>query len=475
MTLSVFVNCLPAATRIAVTQKGRLIHWNVHLPGATPALGSLFLARVKQWHPGMKAAFLDLGQEDPAFLDSRDLPKSLQDPAPVLKEGQSLIVQVKKPAYGKKLIQVTANIKLLGFHVVLLPDQSGIFFSRRFKGDQDKWKRQFTWIDNQKPSYGLIVRSSAGEVEPAQVEAEIRYMAQRLHKATKSGDQGKNRPLLIEDPVLTCLKEFDRQGINNIFVDNHTTYQQIRDTLAATNPPLLSALKCHAGETPLFDVYKIESAIDASRAARVWLKSGGWLDIGQTEAMVTIDVNSGKGRKGKQGMSAALTTNLEAAQELANQLRLRNLSGLIAVDFINAPDAGWQKICDRALAKSLRQDPLPVDLLPINRLGLAQLSRSRQFAGADDLLSQPCDRCGGRGRMPSLQGTLIEIQKITLRDAPGLEGDVLTFICGRDLAAHLKQNHGLLFQAAQDHFGMEVRIRTKATLPPLGFKVELGP
>ena len=238
-------------------------------------------------------------------------------------------------------------------------------FSHRFKGQRADISAELTALGK---DVGWIVRSAAGEQGIEQLLAEARMLRSRLAELQAQQDHGKPRLLYTEHPIEEILRDHAHDNPRSIFIDDEHHHARIHTWLRREQPRLLPALKLHSDDAPLFDVYKVESEIHKAAAARVWLPSGGSLVFHQTEAMVTIDVNSGKNIKSRAGKSAALRTNLEAATEIVRQLRVRNLAGLIVIDFINASEKGWGQNSGSSMRGALASDPLTPDYLPINRL-----------------------------------------------------------------------------------------------------------
>ncbi|MDJ0835943.1 MAG: ribonuclease E/G [Acidobacteriota bacterium] len=471
--ISLFANRMPGLMRLARLRNGRLEGLSLHRPDDPPAPGSIFKAKVVEVHAGIQAAYLDVGGAENVFLDRGNLPPGLLPSRKttiesVLKPGREMPVQLRKPALGDKLARVDGEIKLAGLRLIHLPLGAGVSFSREFKGDRENLAERLP------EQGGWIVRSAAAEVRPEVLDAEAKVLAARYRDLQQAAASGKPRLLYREDPVLAAVHEIGLSRLRNLHVDDETYGEELRTQLLATAPDLAARLSIHREASSLFDTYKIESQIDDLRAAKVWLKSGGRLHFHQTEAMVTIDVDSGKHGKSRGGLSAALRTNLEAADELAVQLRARNLAGLIVVDFINAKEPDWRTRVDNALKKALTADPARVELLRIDRFGLARLSRERRGPDLAHILTEPCNTCRGTGRRDRLETITADIQKQLLRESKGMTGETYTLSCGQSLADHLTKRKDLYFAPIETLQEIKIQIEKRHEMRPRAWTLTLG-
>ena len=475
---TLFVNRLPGWLRLAGTRDGLAETLSVFREDE-PATGSIFLGRVTKLLPGIEAAFLDLGEAGSAFLNRRDLPRHVAPTrnaglGSVLKEGRSLPVQIKVPAYADKHVQVTANLTLAGFSCILIPFGSGIRFSRNFKGDQSAFQQELLSDPAFSGSHGWMIRSAASETPVAQVAAEATRLRERFKAIESSAGTGSPRILHPVDPVMAFL--LDRSGaepLQAILVDDEATLERISDALQ-DHPPLKTLLKYHSEPTPMFDLYKLESEFQRALGRTVWLKSGGRIAIHQTPAMTVIDVDSGKNVKQKGRLSAAMRANLQAAEEACRQIRLRNLAGIIAVDFINVRDPDWRTDVNQALRRSLALDPVRTRLVEVNEIGLAHITRERRGPSLEESLKASCTVCRGTGLVERPGATAIRIQHQIVREAPGLAGESLVIRCSPGLAGYLEKRKARLFAQLESNYGIAISVRAQSSLPPEDFNIELA-
>ena len=469
--ISIFVSRLPGLTRIAITRDSKLIRLLLCRDDEPGQTGSIWLGRVTRVLPEIKAAFLDLGEQN-VFLN--DLPGSMNRKGgfeSAIKEGNLLAVQSKRPAHGDKLAQVSANLKLTGFSGILMPRDPTINFSRNFGGERDPqiYRDMLPHKD-----YGWIVRSGSDRLSPDVIAREIETLTGQWTQIEGEIESGKPRLLRQGDVLADQLQTWWKEGIRSLYFDDELLYHRYRDMLEQQNPSLLGAMKLHLNETPLFDVYKITSEITAACSNRVRLKSGGWIDIRHTEGMIAIDVNSGKSTAGKSSRTGAMRTNLEAAAEIGRQAGIRNLAGLIMIDFINARSSDHNAKIDKALEAAFRDDPAKTIILPTNRLGIAQISRERTGTDLHTHLEKKCGACRGSGFVERPRAAVIALQEQLLRELPGMRGEQFTIACGNSLAGYLIAKKALLLDSLEKVYEVTLSVEKDNTFKPTHFEIKMG-
>ena len=466
---SVFVNVLPGLTRIAVTREDRLERL-VYDRGQSGNRGDIYLGQVTKVLPGIDAAFIDLGDGREAFLEGRGLPASIRGKgrAPidsVLKQGRRLMVQITKPAWRDKAAQVSAEIKLVGFSIIAVLGSGELAYSRDLSDDFDH-----EGLAEALPPGGWVVRAGAASLEREQVVAEAALLKEQADSLTDAASRGGNRLLLARPPLLDVLCDGFKQGVRSIFIDEDDLLQQWREHLSRQNPRLCLVLRAHGGSVPLFNLFKIESEIEKALSPKVWLRSGGHLLFHHGDALTAVDVNTAKTKK-RGAESTVMKTNLEAVNEICRQIRLRNLAGLIVIDFVNCREKGWQQRLDGALRKAFRSDSRAVDLLCVDKLGLVRLSRERLGLSLHDQLMERCGTCRGTGFVPSLTAVIAELGRKTLMEAAGLEDEVLVLVCGRQLAKAMKKRKILV--DLQTRTGCRLLLREDASLGLRDWRIDM--
>lgn len=456
--LSLFVQVLPQGFRIALCRADRLLRFSF-LPSEPPPVGSLFCARVVDPKPDLNLAFLELGDGLRGVLNVRDLPKALRDQGldtagRLLKPNQIIPVQIRKQAYGDKLAGLTAKISWPGFNLVYLPFEPGMRFSKRFSGDKQPIQRALAQFGEG----GWIVRRTAGERAEEKLIAEAKRLLEKHQLHFEKAQEGKSR-LVYQTPVLqSLLVEYAGSEFRSIIVDDVNVYDDLKSFLKEDCPAWLSALKLHQEETPIFDTYRLESRVEEALAEKVYLKTGGSLRIQNTEAMTVIDVNSGKNTKRKSGSDPSVITNREAVEEIARQILLRNIGGLIVIDLVDAPRGKEAESLLQKMTELLRAEGGEVRCLDIDEFGLLRISRRRNGPSLDEQLKTECRTCRGSGMQADWSLLETQIQIALLRQAAGLSDEVLEVHAAPGLAGYLRnrKNRLLVPLLADRNLGLEI-------------------
>lgn len=459
-------------------QDGRLISYQICREETAPAPGDLLIGRVLNVAQGISAAFVDIGDGVQAFLDTKRGGLCLIDSAtPKItsqaKEGQTVLVQLRKAAFRDKLASLSAEIKFVGLHCILLPMGDGLRFSRDFRGDKTAFRNLFMELSQSFGTEpGWLIRSTASFGEPEWIKADALRLWQYWQETLQQLGSGKTRVVYKENPLMAAVRDGHKTGWRSIFCDNGNDHAYLQRQLSQRDPSLLPALKFHDADSPLFDTYRVEDEVAHLSEARLWLKSGGTLDIHQTEAMVTVDVNTAKNTKDRGGKSAGLRTNLEAAAELGRQIRARNLAGLIVIDFVNIRDKGWEKKVERALRDAMVGDEAKLEVLPINKFGVAMLARERTSLDLGHRTLESCRRCRGQGTIKTLNALSLDIQRQVRRQLPGMEGETLAIIAGRELSTYLREHQALFFEPLESQFDATIIIE-EGTMATRAYRIDI--
>jgi ribonuclease G len=435
----VIINAETLETRVAVSEDGRLEEFNIERTTEERLVGSIFKGKVRNLEDGLKAAFVDIGFEKNAFLhywdivpsnfDSgveiverpagrdhrRDKPKITQKDIPrVYPPGSDIIVQVTKGPIGTKGPRVTTNLVLPGRYLVLLPnsDQSGI--SRKIENQQERQRlkkilRELSIPDNM----GVIMRT-AGEGQ--QKRYFVRDLALLLDEWRGVQDRIKSQPMatcVFQEPDLIerTVRDFLTEDVERIVVDSPKAYDRMREMISKISKRSASKVKVYSEPQPIFDRFNITKQLENAFSRQVHLKSGGYIVVDETEALVAIDVNTGRHKGGKDQESAILKVNLEAADEISRQLRLRNMGGLIVLDFIDMKSRRDQQNVYQRMKEGLRRDKAKTHILPISQLGLMEMTRQRHSESVRAAVYDDCPYCKGRGKVKSALTMSVEIQR----------------------------------------------------------------
>jgi ribonuclease G len=433
----VVINAEALETRVAVSEEGRLEEFTIERTSEERLVGSIFKGRVRNLEDGLKAAFVDIGFEKNAFLhywdivpsnfDSgvevvereggrkRDKPKITQKDIPRLyPPGSDLIVQVTKGPIGTKGPRVTTNLVLPGRYLVLLPnsDQSGI--SRKIENHEERQRlkkilRQLTIPDGM----GVIMRTVG---EGQQLRYFVRDLALLLEEWNEIQEKIKKQPpatCVFQEPDLIerTVRDFLTEDVERIVVDSSQAHDRMRNMISKISKRSADKVKLYTDHQPIFDRFGITRQLESTFSRQVLLKSGGYIVVDETEALVAIDVNTGRHKSAKDQEQTIFKVNLEAAEEICRQLRLRNMGGLIVLDFIDMKSRRDQQQVYAKMREGLRRDKAKTHILPISQLGLMEMTRQRHSESVRSAVYDDCHYCKGRGKVKSAETMSVEIQR----------------------------------------------------------------
>ena len=432
----VIINAETLETRVAVMEDGKLEEFNIERTTEERLVGSIFKGRVRNLEDGLKAAFVDIGFEKNAFLhywdivpnqfDSgveiveregrkRDRPKITQKDIPRLyPPGTDIIVQVTKGPIGTKGPRVTTNIVLPGRFLVLLPnsDQSGI--SRKIENPEERKRLKKILRELHIPEGMGVIMRTAGEGQ--QLRYFVRDLALLLEEWGGVQEKIKKQPMatcVFQEPDLIerTVRDFLTEDVERIVVDNQKAHDRMRDMIAKISTRSVSKIKLYSEAQPVFDRFNVSKQLENTFSRQVHLKSGGYIVIDETEALVAIDVNTGRHKGGKDQEALILKVNLEAAEEICRQLRLRNMGGLIVLDFIDMKSGRDRQQVHTRMRDGLRRDKAKTHILPISQLGLMEMTRQRHSESVRAAVYDDCPYCKGRGKVKSAITMSVEIQR----------------------------------------------------------------
>lgn len=429
MRSELFVSRFAGRTWAVLREDGDAVELRVD-DGQNGIVGRLVKGRVTKVLPGIQSAFLDIGLDRDAFLHVADLllpgetgviePAGMEDLADLsavrtilrrrpadrvpiqdrLQAGRDLLVQIDRDAIGSKGARVSCHVALPGRFLVHLPQTAIRAVSRRIReaGERERLK---TIVESIPMPGGFIVRTAGAGAGEEAFRADARWLADRWRRIEDEAGRG-SAPAVIHqdlDLLLQLLRSAPREGFETIWVDREAEYSRAVDYLRNLDPAMAASVRLHTGDLPLFEAHGLDDVIERAMRPRVWLKSGGYLVIEPTEALVSIDVNTGKYVGGKHPEETILKTNLEAAAEIGRQLRLRDLGGIIVVDFIDMQRSESRHQVTEALPAALKSDPARTRIGGLSEFGLLQMTRKRTRSGFASLLTRSCPRCHGLGRI----------------------------------------------------------------------------
>ena len=482
----------PHETRIAILEEDRLTEIFVERHRHRGLVGNVYKGRVTRVLPGMQAAFVDIGLDRDAFLyvsdvegaepedeEEEDLELADDDAAGVgsgdarpsidelLEQGQELVVQVVKDPLPNKGARITTHVTLPGRYLVLLPTVSHLGVSRRIDDDGER-QRLLGQLEaiSERASGGLIVRTVGEGKGREEFEADRDYLI-GLWQRIGSRAAGVRAPALVhqeQDLALRTVRDRFSQETSVLWVDGEETYERIVEFLADVQPALVTRVKLAGGDLPLFERFGIEGQIEAALRPKVWLKSGGYIVINQTEALVAIDVNTGR-FVGKTNLEeTVLETNLEAVGEIVRQIRLRDLGGIIVLDLIDMTEQEHRDRVFAALEGELEKDRSRTKVLSISEFGLVEITRKRSRTNLERLLTQPCPYCQGGGRIKAVETICLNLRREVLRNRElALEGELLLRV-HPDVARALQQEERAVLDELQRSLGAEILIQSDDSL-----------
>ncbi|WP_136417569.1 MULTISPECIES: ribonuclease G [Oxalobacteraceae] len=430
MSEDILINITPQETRVALILQGAVQELHIERTLSRGMAGNVYLGKVVRVLPGMQSAFIDIGLERAAFLHVADIwearphdnPNATQTPIEkLLYDGQSVMVQVIKDPIGTKGARLSTQISIAGRMLVYLPQDSHIGISQRIENESDRelLKSRVQKLLPPEEKGGFIIRTMAEDASEADLQMDIDYLRKTWSTITQQAKTNPAPTLLYQDLNLAqrVLRDFVNDETSTIQIDSRENFQKLQQFGTTYTPSVLSKLVHYTGERPLFDLYGVEEEIQRALGRRVDLKSGGYLIIDQTEAMTTIDVNTGSYVTGRNFDDTIFKTNLEAAHAIARQLRLRNLGGIIILDFIDMENVEHRNAVLSELNKALSRDRTKVSVSGFSQLGLVEMTRKRTRESLAHILCEVCPACGGKGQVKTARTICYEILRELLREA----------------------------------------------------------
>lgn len=424
----ILVNITPQETRVAVLEDNEICELHIERNSGHGLVGNIYLGIVRRVLPGMQSAFIDIGLERAAFLhivdifEQRQKPDATQRIEHMLFEGQTLLVQVIKDPINSKGARLSTQISLAGRFLVHLPQDEHIGISQRIEDEEERnnLRNRLNALLPEQSGHGYIIRTSAETASDAELQADIDYLTKLWQNISHAAKISPPETLLYQDLPLSLrvLRDmFHAETTTGVVVDSKLNYTKMQEFAAQYVQNAAERLRLFSGERPLFETHNIESLINNALQPRVNLNFGSYLIIEATEAMTTIDVNTGGFVGARNFDETIFKTNLEACHAIARELRLRNIGGMVIVDFIDMTDAAHREAVLNEFAKALSLDRTRVTLNGFTSLGLVELTRKRTRESLCHILCEPCPVCEGRGRLKTPQTVCYEIQREIVRES----------------------------------------------------------
>ena len=472
MSEEVLVNITPQETRVAVLHAGAVQELLVERAASRGLVGNIYMGRVARVLPGMQSAFVEVGLERAAFLHVADIRgerkangEATRPIEKLLAEGQPLLVQVVKDPIGSKGARLSTQISIAGRLLVYLPQDPHIGISQRIEdeGGRAALREQVRALVPAEEKGGFIIRTLAEGASDAELGADIAFL-RRLWSDIRERSLGAQPPSLVHQDLSLAqrvLRDMVTEQTERVLVDSRENFAKLAAFAETCTPQLRARLEHYAGERPLFDLYNVEPEIEKALARRVELKSGGTLVIDQTEAMTTIDVNTGGYVGSRNFDDTVFKTNLEAAQAIARQLRLRNLGGIILVDFIDMQSEEHRAAVLAELKKALARDRTRMTVNGFTQLGLVEMTRKRTRESLAHVLCEPCPLCAGRGVVKTARTVCYEILREILREARAFDAREFRVLGAQGVIDLLQEEESGSVAMLQDFIGKPISLQVE--------------
>ncbi len=474
----ILVSAEPNELKVAVLEQGRLVEIYVERKGTKPLAGNIYKGKVENVLPGMEAAFVDIGLEKNGFLyveevmvheDPDKRPKKITQ---MLRSGQEILVQIVKDPMGTKGARLTTQLSIPGRFIVYVPDGDGIGVSRRLPDDERKRLRQIC-RELKVKNAGLIVRTAAEGVSKKELKGDLKFL-EKMWQIVKGRDKSSKAPSLLYSEMevsLKVIRDLFNETYDRVLVDAQKEYDKIRSFLRKTSPELLERIELYQGSKPLMDTYEVNKEIRHALEKRVELPSGGYLVIEYTEAMTIIDVNTGRYVGKSRLENTILKTNIEACKEVVRQLRLRDIGGIIVIDFIDMARPRNRREVLETLGKELEKDRTKTYIVELSPLGLVEMTRQNVTEGLRGILTKTCPTCDGEGVILSEESMAIDIEQKLRRLADTSSSEAFLVEVHPKVAAMLIGQGGAKLKELEQETGKYFSFEGLDTIPIDTFEV----
>ena len=475
MSEEILINVTPPETRVAVIENGVLQEIIIERTSNRGLVGNIYKGKVCRVLPGMQAAFVDVGLARAAFLHASDIgngnPGSNGEGRgegidELVRVGGHIIVQVLKDPLGSKGARLTTNISIPSRYLVFMPELGNMGISQKIESEEERQRLRIL-LNNTAESIeingGFIARTAAEGADESALEMDMYFLSRLWAAIQQRCKAASGIELVYEDMslALRALRDLVGPDVEKVRIDSSKSHQKAIEFAQKFIPDIKPRIEYYPGERPLFDLYGVEDEIQKALERRVQLKSGGHLVIDQTEAMTTIDVNTGAfvGRRNQE--ETIFKTNLEAAQAICRQLRLRNLGGIIIIDFIDMSYSEHRRQVLRALEKCLAQDHARTHISEVSNLGLVEMTRKRIRESLEHVLCEPCACCEGRGSMKTAETTCYEIFREILREARQFDVESLLVLASQEVIDRLLDEESINLAELEQFIGRPIRLQAE--------------
>ncbi|MBK6913829.1 MAG: Rne/Rng family ribonuclease [Ignavibacteriales bacterium] len=503
MTKEIIINSSTSQTRVAITEDGNLADFFVDYPENRRMVGDIYLGKIARVLPGIRAAFVDIGMQHDAFLhfsDIGDRTKQFQEmlgddadvdeeedessaPAnnspqkqfnrqpsqvvPHLAKGQDIIVQITKEPVNNKGVRVTSSVSLPGRFCVLLPFDNKVGISKRISDYRERRRLRSLARSFLPENYGLIIRTVAKNQSEEALHDDLNTLMKTWNEIESTVKTEKPPALIYQDVTTTSsvIRDLLTADVSKVFIDSKKLYKQIKNYVEIVQPGIADKIELFRSSGAIFDSFRIEEQVKTLMGRKVSLPSGGYLIIEQTEAMFVVDVNSGRYAKNKEQELNSLKTDLEAAREIARQLRLRDIGGIIVIDFIDLEDDKNRKKVYDEIKKEMRRDRAKSSVLPMSDFGLMQITRQRVRQNINQAMFEVCPYCLGSGRLTKYSHLVYDIEEWVRKFIKESKERSIILKCHPVLASKFRENKYKTLWKLRLKYFVRLKIQEDETMP----------
>lgn len=476
MSAELLINVTPSETRVAMIEAGLLQEVHIERESRRGIVGNIYKGKVSRVLPGMQAAFVDIGLDKAAFLHASDIVPhtecvaenekkqfQVRDIAELVRQGQDLVVQVVKDPLGTKGARLTTDITLPSRYLVFMPGAAHVGVSQRIDDEAERNRLKKTVLPYCDENGGFIIRTAAEGADSEELAQDAAFLKRLWNKINERRGKYKTKSMLYGEIGLAqrILRDFVGTEISRIQVDSRLAFDTLLEFTAEFVPNLTDKLELYNGDKPIFDMYDTENEVQRSLDRKVELKSGGYLIIDQTEAMTTVDINTGAfvGRRNLE--ETIFNTNIEATQAIARQLRLRNLGGIIIIDFIDMLEDEHRRRVIQSLELALSKDRVKTNINGFTQLGLVEMTRKRTRESIEHVLCSGCPTCKGRGSVKTVETVCYEILREVTRVNRAYDADKFVVYAAVAVADALQGEESHALAELEVFIGKEVKIQAE--------------
>ncbi|MDR0218351.1 MAG: ribonuclease G [Enterobacteriaceae bacterium] len=477
MTTELLVNITPSEARVAYIDGGILQEVHIEREAKRGIVGNIYKGRISRVLPGMQAAFVDIGLEKAAFLHASDIVLhteciageekknfNVRDIATLVFQGQDLLVQVVKDPLGTKGARLTTDITLPSRYLVFMPGASHVGVSQRIESAEERERLKSIVMDYCDEYGGFIIRTAAEGVRKEELMQDAAFLKRLWCKVIERKKRNITKTKVYGELALAqrILRDFVGASLDSIRVDSRQTYLQLQEFIDEYMPEMNAKLEHYQGEQPIFDLCHVESEIQRALERKVELKSGGYLIIDQTEAMTTIDINTGAFVGHRNLEETIFNTNIEATQAIARQLRLRNLGGIIIIDFIDMSNGEHRRRVLASLEQALSKDRVKTTISGFSQLGLVEMTRKRTRESLEHILCDSCPACQGRGTVKSAETVCYEILREIVRVHRAVNAERFLIYASHSVTEALEGEHAHALAEVETFVGKPVKVQAES-------------